>query len=119
MQQMQNMVYRTAEIPETYPETDGDFIIAMAAIMNQTGFTPIVAVAVRVGLLVWSLPRPSRHHHVLKVLHAQGVPCDGDRGFVDAKGRFLTREQALVAARACGQIGAGVIGGVLTSEDLW
>jgi hypothetical protein len=37
---------------------------------------------------------------------------------VAAAVRFLTREEALVHARACGQIST-IIGGTLTSEDLW
>lgn len=41
-----------------------------------------------------------------------------ESGFVDDEGNFLDREHALVVALECGQV-KGLIGSVLTSEDLW
>lgn len=43
-----------------------------------------------------------------------------DQGFLDDTGKYYTRKEAEVIARACNQIKGGeIIGGVLTSEDLW
>lgn len=43
---------------------------------------------------------------------------DEKQGFYTSKGRFVTREEGLIIARAAGQVG-DIIGGVLTSEDLY
>lgn len=43
-----------------------------------------------------------------------------DQGFLDDTGKYLTRQEAEVVARQCNQIKNGeIIGGELTSEDLW
>lgn len=73
---------------------------------------------------IWSLPRPFRHHHVLRVMHDHGAACAEDnhlsQGFLDEGGRYLDRKAAHVSAELNGQIRNGrIIGGVLTSEDLW
>lgn len=42
------------------------------------------------------------------------------QGFLDADGNYLNRAEGEVRAKATGQIKNGkIIGGVLTSEDLW
>lgn len=41
-----------------------------------------------------------------------------DQGFYTSKGRFVTREEGLIIARAAGQVDK-IIGGILTSEDLY
>lgn len=41
-----------------------------------------------------------------------------DQGFYTSKGRFVSREEGLKIARAAGQVNE-IIGGVLTSEDLY
>ena len=41
------------------------------------------------------------------------------QGFLTTKNRFLDRNDALVLVRATGQLNKPIIGGVLTSEDLW
>lgn len=42
------------------------------------------------------------------------------QGFLDADGKYLNRADGEVRAKATGQIKGGrIIGGVLTSEDLW
>lgn len=73
---------------------------------------------------VWSLPRPFRHHNVLAVMWFCGAKCAEDnhysQGFLDTNGRYLPRKAALISAGLNGQILSGkIIGGVLTSEDLW
>lgn len=95
-------------------------------------------VAIRKEGVVYSLPAPNRHHHILWILSKrrgnEGVPDVADehllketqdsggdsQGFLDANGQYLNRAEGLVRAQATGQIKNGkIIGGVLTSEDLW
>lgn len=92
---------------------------------------PITHVAMRFQGKIWSLPRPYRHHHIIRIImYLDGQFGDGDltavdaygddQGFLDASGRYLTRKQAQVSAAINDQIKNGkIIGGVLTSEDLW
>lgn len=86
---------------------------------------PLTHVACKdIGGRVWSLPAPLRHHHVLRVMYAHGAKQAEDnhynQGFLDANGRYLHRKAALVNAELNNQIRNGkLIGGILTSEDLW
>ena len=41
------------------------------------------------------------------------------QGFLTNKNRFLNREEALELVRENGQLEGRILGGVLTSEDLW
>ena len=41
------------------------------------------------------------------------------QGFYTSKGRFVTRKEAELIARECGQITGNLLGSVLTSEDLY
>jgi len=71
---------------------------------------------------VWSVPRPGRHDAVLKLIFdttGKRTVRDEIQGFLDSDGNFLTRAEAEVVARAAGQVTGPVIGGPLTSEDLW
>jgi hypothetical protein len=76
---------------------------------------------------VWSLPRPARHHDVIRaiaeVTGAATVDASGDdQGFLDADGRYLRRAEALQSAQANGQLKDGALGpslGKLFSEDVW
>jgi hypothetical protein len=84
----------------------------------------ITHVAVRIDGIVWSLPEPYRHHHVLRLIHEMSDTKyndadERDQGFLDASGQYLTRSQARVSATENGQLVGDIIGGVLTSEDLW
>jgi len=95
-------------------------------------------VAVRVRGVLYSLPSPNRHHHILWILAKrkgdEGAPevadehlltetlnaGDNSQGFLDADGQYLNRADGLIRAQATGQIKNGkTIGSVLTSEDLW
>jgi hypothetical protein len=70
--------------------------------------------------LEYSMRSPRRHHHLIAWLFdAFQETIEGEQGFLDHRGKFLTREEAEVHARACGQLTKPLIGGVLTSEDLW
>lgn len=92
---------------------------------------PITHVAIRFRDQIWSLPKPYRHHHVIRliiwandhfgdqdILH---VDAHGDdQGFLDASGRYLNRRQAHASASLNGQIlpGRGQLH-ELYSEDVW
>jgi len=41
------------------------------------------------------------------------------QGFLTTKNRFLTRKEALILVKENGQLKNNIIGGELTSEDLW
>ena len=41
------------------------------------------------------------------------------QGFLTTKNRFLTREEAYALVKETGQLKQPLIGGMLTSEDLW
>lgn len=86
----------------------------------------ITHVAMRFRDKVWSLPRPYRHHNIIRLIiwldpDVDAVDSRGDdQGFLDNRGRYLTRDQGLAVAKRNGQLRNGkIIGGVLTSEDLW
>lgn len=101
-------------------------------------YPKLTHVAIRQGGVVYSLPAPHRHHHILWILSKrrgnEGAPDVPDehllvetkeagmdsQGFLDSEGKYLNRQDAEVRAKATGQIKNGrIIGGVLTSEDLW
>ncbi len=83
-------------------------------------------VAIRFQGKVYSLPAPNRHHHVVgEIVRQTGVKSvdvpEEDEGFLDEKGTYLNRRQALVSADLFEQVkpGAVVRAGRLTSEDVW
>lgn len=88
---------------------------------------PITHVAVRFRGTVHSLPKPNRHHDVIRLIcettGADYVDANGpdDQGFLDESGRFLNRKQALVSALDNDQIkdASKVLHGMLFSENLW
>ena len=103
----------------------------------------IVGVAIRWSSYLIALPRPARHCDCLEqALRWANARADGDftlkreqnpsgeQGFVDHRGRFLTREQALLAAlrdaKRCGPLARLLTlqavkdrRDYLLSEDLW
>ncbi len=88
----------------------------------------ITQVAIRINGALWTLPCPYRHGHIYAAYSLLWRPelgrrSDGEedvQGFLDDSGRFLTRDEACEVAHAAGQIKNGrIIGGCLTSEDLW
>lgn len=91
----------------------------------------ITAAAVAIQLpngekkILW-VPIPGRHRHILhsrtfaeyrKLEKARAG--FKDHGFMTNAGRFLTRAQAQAVATQTGQLTKPIIGGELTSEDLW
>lgn len=84
----------------------------------------IVAAAIRTDDgEIWSLPRPARHHDVIRLIRESDcdAPVGGDRqGFLLSNGKFARRKPSLSIAVRAGQVLNGrIVGGVLTSEDLW
>lgn len=93
--------------------------------LGQGDAIPITGVAVKQGDVVWQLPCPNRHANVLWLIYdITGKVAEGyadAQGFVDAAGNYLSREEALVRARATDQLrdDREVIGNQLYSENLW
>lgn len=85
----------------------------------------ITHVAIRFQGTTYSLPAPNRHHdvirHIVKKTGATTVDAHGDdQGFLDADGRYWTRQQARIIATRAGQLleRAGKLR-ELYSEDVW
>jgi len=95
----------------------------------QAAPRPVVgALAVIVGVAlqaqdgtVYSLPKPHRHHHLLRqrALEGDTHTFNYTQGFVTEDGTFLNRQDALTYVTSVGQLTVPIIGGDLTSEDLW
>jgi len=74
--------------------------------------------------VIYSVPRPGRHHNVCHMMVAAGLPTEAMRlqnqGFVTGTGRFVDRYEAARIARAAGQIvREPTPPDMLTSEDVW
>jgi hypothetical protein len=90
------------------------------------GRAKLTHVAIRFRGIVYSLPAPNRHHHVIgEIIRLTGVetvdaPTD-DQGFLDENGTFLNRHQALVSAELFDQLKPNepVRYGMLFSENVW
>ena len=60
-----------------------------------------------------------RHHDIRNRFLGEVQTGPSAQGFYTSKGRFVSRKEAEVIARNCGQLTGDLIGGELTSEDLW
>ena len=60
-----------------------------------------------------------RHFDIRDRFHGEVSMKMEDQGFLTSKGRFVSRKEAEKIARECGQITGHLIGGELTSEDLY
>lgn len=93
--------------------------------MNETTPRPtVIAAAIKDDTgAVWSVPRPGRHHNVIKYMRDSGYlgPVGGSRqGFVLSDGSFCGRVEAKNVAVEAGQIISGrITTGMLMSEDVW
>lgn len=88
----------------------------------------IVAVAIKTLTETYSLPKPNRHHNVLKVMDNLYVEHDYNteiQGFLDSNGRFMNRKDAFILAESNGQLNRSnhpknsYNGNELFSEDIW
>lgn len=85
----------------------------------------ITHVAIRFQGVIYALPAPNRHHHVLGHIRdmtgASSIDVDeDDEGFLDESGRYLRRPQALVSALMNKQVKDDSFqASGLFSEDVW
>jgi hypothetical protein len=87
----------------------------------------IVGVAIQYDGATFKLPRPYRHHDVIRMiagLNAVGIAGPDVQGFVTNHNRFLDRIEALAMVKTNGQLAPGSIAQhpmrkALFSEDLW
>lgn len=59
-----------------------------------------------------------RHADIFHRFEGEVSKSPYDQGFYTSKGRFVTRDEGLIIAREAGQVDT-IIGGLLTSEDLY
>ena len=83
----------------------------------------IVGVAVQYAGKTYMLPKPNRHHDVIRSIPG-GVKGPDRQGFVDEDGVFLNRRDGLIRAELTGQLKRRpgkehYQGEELYSEDLW
>jgi len=83
----------------------------------------ITGVAVMYAGRMYQLPKPNRHHDVIRSIPG-GVKGPDLQGFVDEFGTFLTRKAVMVRAIKTGQLKRRpgkehYQGPELFSEDLW
>lgn len=85
------------------------------------GVETVTTAAAKVGKRIWSLPAPARHHHVFRVMGAEGFKAWGseETGFLTNTGRYVDRKEAARIAVEAGQITAPKWPPDLYSEDLW
>lgn len=89
----------------------------------------IVAAAIKENGVVCFVPRPGRHHNVIREMAAAGVPIPivGVQGFITSDGLFVDRVTAnriaVIAEQTlptpCNGIPFETVGRDLYSEDLW
>lgn len=82
----------------------------------------IATAAIQYEGMIFSLPRPNRHHNIMHQMTYLGIPMIGrEQGFLTSEGEFVERLEALEIAKAAGQnpkmANAPYLG--LFSEDLW
>lgn len=94
----------------------------------------IVAAAIRIKGVVWTLPRPARHGHIIYAYvcvngddsFVNAETKRDDQGFINDKGNFMNRAEAAEHFLACGQpysdrcdIKTLKKCKILFSEDVW
>ncbi len=82
--------------------------------------TRIIAAAIKVGELTCSLPKPARHHNIIREMVARGISPHGRmQGFLTDKGEFVDRKEGAKIALYSGQVKKLHAPPNLFSEDLW
>jgi hypothetical protein len=82
----------------------------------------IVAAAIKQGNMICSVPKPGRHHDVIRGMARAGIPIpiDGEQGFLTSEGLFVGRKLAKDIALMAGQIlSKNGDQRQLFSEDVW
>ena len=79
--------------------------------------------AISYGGVVYSVPRPGRHHNVIRLMVEEsglGPDCMHCQGFITSFGRFVDRYEAVKIASNAGQIKYKTFPLTqLFSEDVW
>lgn len=74
------------------------------------------------GIVFCGLRHPTCQYQMVAITGKRSIKSEvGEyiQGFLTNKNRFLTREEAEILVKSNGQLKTEIIGGVLTSEDLW
>lgn len=81
----------------------------------------IVAAAIKQGNMICSVPKPGRHHDVIREMARAGIPIpiDGEQGFLTSEGLFVGRKLAKDIALMAGQVLSNSSPTQLFSEDVW
>lgn len=79
-------------------------------------------VAIKQDDTIYCLPKPFRHHDVIRTMVdvcKLPKPVTGEQGFMTNDGDFVDRKEALEIAFSCGQVEEPIAPPNLFSEDLW
>ena len=90
--------------------------------MTEPKLEFIISAAVQHEEVIFSLPRPNRHYHIVHKMYDMGLPktAQQHQGFLTTTGRFLDRKEAATLALSNGQISKlKFVSDELFSEDLW
>lgn len=90
---------------------------------NKTEITG-VAIKYNKDSFFVSLPKPNRHHHIIRMMINEKLeesPIVGEQGFIDQYNNFISREDAYKIAIKNGQFNRKYESNmkILFSEDLW
>lgn len=102
-----------------------NFTISIQTLRSIMQPRTIVAAAIMYSGKVWTLPKPARHHDIIKNIFDKTGEMAGNskmmQGFLDVHGTFIGRKEALRIALAARQVKneSEVRAGMLFSEDLW
>jgi hypothetical protein len=87
---------------------------------DPIAYETIDRAAIERGDVVYSAPRPGRHHDVMREMRERDVDASIRQGFMTSLGRFVDREEALGIATRAGQIASKTNPAwMLFSEDMW
>lgn len=85
--------------------------------------TKIVSVAITWRGMIFSMPKPHRHHHVLLLMREMGLPIESvgqqNQGFLTDEGLFVDRVDGHKIAAEAGQVNKPELNYMLISEMLW
>lgn len=96
--------------------------IRVALAMKVKFVERIVAAAIKHENKIYSLPPPSRHHSVCKMMAEQGFGPETmrDQGFITDSGRYVSRSEGAIIATAAKQLMRKTFPtDLLFSEDVW
>lgn len=82
----------------------------------------VLNAAILYNEVIFTLPRPNRHHHIVHAMHAMGLPKSANReqGFILSNGTWADRSLAWEIAKNANQFkGKPHHEYHLFSEDLW